>query len=375
MKFSLFFEMQIADPTPEREATLFHQCIEQAKLADELGYHCIWEVEHHGLYEYSHSSAPEVVLAFIAAHTKRIRIGHGCTLLPHRYNHPIRIAERIATLDILSHGRVNWGTAKSGTRVEKEAFEVDQVTIHEQWREAVAMIPRMWQDEVFSHKGRFFDIPPTCVVPKPVQKPHPPIFAACSKPEQAVEIGELGLGALNLAIYQDDMLADRVAQYRAAIADAKPLGLSINNHFACNPATLVLKDDRRACQYGFRGAMFFLKAMIHYYGPTRPVGRINIPREFLPDDQLERFMGLRNTPQSQLSSIIGDPACARETVQRFVNVGVDGAHPRHADWHHAARSDDGVNSHFRRGGDAQFFVVGRAANARPRRPNKDRRLS
>jgi alkanesulfonate monooxygenase SsuD/methylene tetrahydromethanopterin reductase-like flavin-dependent oxidoreductase (luciferase family) len=128
---------------------------------------------------------------------------------------------------------------------------------------------------------------------------------------------------LNLAIYQDEMLAERVRGYRAAIAEAKPLGLSVNNHFACNPATLVLKDDRRACRYGFSGAMFFLKAMVHYYSGTRPVGRINIPRDFLPDDQLDRFMSLRNTSQSQLSAIIGDPASARETVQRFVNVGVD----------------------------------------------------
>jgi len=107
MKFSLFYEMQIASPTGPGERQLFHDCLAQAQLADELGYHCIWEVEHHGLYEYSHSSAPEIFLSFVAATTKRIRVGHGCTLLPHRYNHPIRVAERIATLDILSNGRVN----------------------------------------------------------------------------------------------------------------------------------------------------------------------------------------------------------------------------------------------------------------------------
>src|SRR5262249_10130591 len=86
MKFSLFFEMQIADPTAAKEAQTFHDCVEQAVLADELGYHCVWEVEHHGLYEYSHSSAPEVFLSFVAAKTRRIRLGHGVTLLPFRYN-------------------------------------------------------------------------------------------------------------------------------------------------------------------------------------------------------------------------------------------------------------------------------------------------
>src|ERR1700747_2000094 len=98
MKFSIFLEMQISDPTRQKEAETFRNCGEQAFCADKLAYHCVWEVEHHGLYEYSHSSAPEVFLAFVAARTKRIRIGHGVTLLPFRYNHPLRIAERVATL-------------------------------------------------------------------------------------------------------------------------------------------------------------------------------------------------------------------------------------------------------------------------------------
>ena len=81
MKFSIFFEMQLSRPTRASEAQLFRDCVEQAVLADELGYHCVWEVEHHGLYEYSHSSAPEVFLSFVAARTRRIRLGHGVTLL------------------------------------------------------------------------------------------------------------------------------------------------------------------------------------------------------------------------------------------------------------------------------------------------------
>src|SRR5919109_650961 len=131
MKFSLFYEMQISEPTRETEPRLFRECVEQAVLADKLGYHCVWAVEHHGLLEYSHSSAPEIFLSFVAARTERIRVGHGVTLLPFRYNHPIRIAERIATLDILSEGRVNWGSGKSASLVEKEAFQNDVSTLHE----------------------------------------------------------------------------------------------------------------------------------------------------------------------------------------------------------------------------------------------------
>jgi alkanesulfonate monooxygenase SsuD/methylene tetrahydromethanopterin reductase-like flavin-dependent oxidoreductase (luciferase family) len=323
MKFSLFYEMQIADPTRESEAQLFHDCLAQARLADELGYHCLWEVEHHGLYEYSHSSAPEIFLSFVAAQTRRIRIGHGCTLLPHRYNHPIRIAERIATLDILSGGRVNWGSAKSASRVELEAFEVDRSTTQAQWLEAVGMIPKMWNTDVYSHAGEFFNIPPTCILPKPVQRPHPPMFAACSDPARAAAIGALGMGALNLATYHDELLGKHVRGYREASATATPIGCKVTNHFACTPATFVLDDDEKACQVGLRGATFFMQAMMHYYNAERPVGRVVASRDCLPDDQVETFRKRRNTPRSQLSSIIGDPVSARESVQRFVDVGVD----------------------------------------------------
>lgn len=324
MKFSVFYEMQISEPTRDREARLFHECAEQVVLADQLGYHCAWEVEHHGLFEYSHSSAPEVFLAYVAGRTFRIRLGHGVTLLPHRYNHPIRIAERVATLDILSGGRVNWGSGKSSSLTEQMAFESDLKTLNDQWLEAVEMIPRMWSADVFQHKGRFFDIPPTQVVPKPVQQPHPPMFAACSKPETAAHVGRLGLGALNFAFGSDDYLTQKVAEYRKAVAAARPIGRQKNDHFACTPATLVLKDDQKACAYGLRGARFFSESMARYYlGKTRPTGLLDVPRDFLPEEDLRDAMALRNGEGSQLSVIVGDPACARETISRFAEVGVD----------------------------------------------------
>lgn len=324
MKFSIFLEMQISEPTRSKEAQTFHNCIEQAVYADELGYHCVWEVEHHGLYEYSHSSAPETVLAFIAARTNRIRIGHGVTLLPHRYNHPIRIAERIATLDILSGGRVNWGSGKSSSLVEQQAFQNDLQTLHDQWAEAVDIIPRMWASDVFTHKGRFFDIPPTQVIPKPIQQPHPPMFAACTKPESAAGVGQMGLGALNFSFGTDDYLTEKVAEYRKAVTAAAPVGRQKTNHFACTPASLVLDDDRKSCAYGMRGARFFLESMTRYYlGGKRPVGKLDVPREFLSEPDLDDAMAARNAPGSQVASIVGDPVSARETVSRFRDIGVD----------------------------------------------------
>jgi alkanesulfonate monooxygenase SsuD/methylene tetrahydromethanopterin reductase-like flavin-dependent oxidoreductase (luciferase family) len=324
MKFSIFFEMQISDPTRASEAQTFHDCVEQAVLADQLGYHCVWEVEHHGLYEYSHSSAPEIFLAFVAARTQRIRLGHGVTLLPHRYNHPIRIAERVATLDVLSGGRVNWGSGKSSSLVEQIAFENDLKSLHDQWLEALEMIPRMWSADIFSHKGRFFEVPPTQIIPKPVQHPHPPMFAACTKPESAVAVGKLGLGALNFAIGDDDYLTQKVLEYKKAVAEAKPVGRQKTDHFACTPAALILKDDKKACRYGLRGARFFAEAMAAYYmSGTRPTGRLDVPRDFFSDSALADAMAARNAPGSGVGAIVGDPASARETIERFVDIGVD----------------------------------------------------
>jgi alkanesulfonate monooxygenase SsuD/methylene tetrahydromethanopterin reductase-like flavin-dependent oxidoreductase (luciferase family) len=324
MKFSIFLEMQISQPTRETERQLFHDCVEQVVLADQLGYHCAWTVEHHGLYEYAHSSAPEVFLAYVAARTKRIRLGHGVTLTPGRYNHPNRIAERVAALDILSEGRVNWGSGKSASRVEQGAFEVDRDELHAQWLEALEMIPRIWRSDIFEWNSRFYNIPPTQVVPKPVQRPHPPIYAACSSAENAAALGALGVGALNFAQGTDDFLVKKVQAYREAIADATPRFYQPNNHFACTPTALVLEDDHEACVHGFRGSRFFGQGLARYYfTDQRPLGPLDVPRDDLTPDLLKEAKASRSRSGGPLLAIVGDPASARESVARFQSAGVD----------------------------------------------------
>ena len=142
MRFSLLLELQIASPNAASERQLFHDTVEQTVLADQCGYYGAWAVEHHGLYEYSHSSAPEVLLSYIAARTTRLLLGHAVTLTPWRYNHPIRVAERIATLDILSNGRARWGSGKSASLNEQSTFQIDRTELDGQWREAIDMIPK-----------------------------------------------------------------------------------------------------------------------------------------------------------------------------------------------------------------------------------------
>src|SRR5499426_3278977 len=137
MRFGIFYEHQLPRPWPPGgELKLFQDALAQVELADRLGIDHAWEVEHHFLEEYSHSSAPEVFLAAASQRTTRIRLGHGIVLMPPGYNHPARVAERIATLDLVSAGRVDWGTGESASLAEMGGFGVSPEEKREMWREA-----------------------------------------------------------------------------------------------------------------------------------------------------------------------------------------------------------------------------------------------
>lgn len=230
MKFDLLYELQMPKPHDERsEWRCYHEALEQIELADRLGYDTVWEVEHHFLTEFAHSSAPEVFLAAVSQRTERIRIGHGVTLLPHKFNHPIRVAERVAALDILSNGRVEFGTGRS-SQFEQAGFEIDTAESRAMWQESLEMIPRMWTEDPFEYDGRFVSVPARSIIPKPLQKPHPPIWAAATSPATWELAGRNGIGILGLTIFVNlPQLAERVRAYRAALATARPVGKFVND--------------------------------------------------------------------------------------------------------------------------------------------------
>src|SRR4030088_3777188 len=127
MKFGIFYEHQIGRPWDnDTDRRLIHDALEQIELADRLGIQYAWEVEHHFLEEYSHSSAPEVFLAAASQRTTNIRLGHGIVQLPTNFNHPARVAERVATPDLISGGRVDFGTGESSSQSELGGFNVDR---------------------------------------------------------------------------------------------------------------------------------------------------------------------------------------------------------------------------------------------------------
>ncbi len=201
MKFDVFCEIQQAKPfPPDHERRLIFDTLEQAKAADKAGFEIWWQVEHHGAPEFSYSAAPELILTAIALKTEKLRVGHAGVLAPFRINGPLRVAERAATLDILSGGRFELGLAKSGGK-EWETFGVDPETARDELREALIMIPKMWTDETFSWNSKIFQMPEREVVPRPVQTPHPRLWQTASSPDSFRMAGELGVGVLGTTLF------------------------------------------------------------------------------------------------------------------------------------------------------------------------------
>ncbi len=166
MILDIFSELQKAKPWPpgvNHEKLVLDEAIEQAKLADELGYGCWWNVEHHGAVEFSYSSTPEFIPVVLGLHTKRLRFGHSGILAPYKINHPLRVAERAAFADLVTGGRMEVGLARSGG-TEWTAFGVDPDTSRAQLREALLMLPRMWTEHAFKWESELLSIPESEVV-------------------------------------------------------------------------------------------------------------------------------------------------------------------------------------------------------------------
>jgi alkanesulfonate monooxygenase SsuD/methylene tetrahydromethanopterin reductase-like flavin-dependent oxidoreductase (luciferase family) len=274
MKFSIIYEAQMVDTSRENEARNFHEMIEQSILAEQLGFDCIWAVEHTSLTQYAHMSAPETFLAYLAAKTTRIHVGHGVVCLPFNMNHPIKVAERIATLDILSRGRLEFGVGKGGTPQEAGAFGNKLEDLQPQIDESMYMIPKMWLDGDFEHKSDLITIPPRPIWPKPYQTPHPKMYLACTRAETLVTAGSRGMGALVLGMSGPDEIARKNEIYRKCFAERDPadqVGFRPNEHFAALCPAVILADGEKARRMGLRGQKFFADSLTYWYaGGPKP---------------------------------------------------------------------------------------------------------
>jgi alkanesulfonate monooxygenase SsuD/methylene tetrahydromethanopterin reductase-like flavin-dependent oxidoreductase (luciferase family) len=341
VRFGLFYEHQLprVDGRPD-EHRLLSDALEQVELADRLGIDYVWEVEHHFLEEYSHSSAPEVFLAAASQRTERIRLGHGIIQVPPSVNHPARVAERIATLDLISGGRVELGTGEGGSQIELGGFGVDRELKRGQWQESLDAITRMFVEEPFAgYQGRWISMPPRNVVPKPMQRPHPPLWMACSRRDSIVTAAENGIGALSFSFVEPEDAKEWVDSYYATVASERcvPAGFSVNPNVAVVLPMMCHGDEQTAIERGIDGAHFFGFSLAYYYGfgehrPgisniwdefTERRAEVGFAREIVTADDGPLGVRLLQQGLGSLRGAIGTPDQIADLVTRYEAAGVD----------------------------------------------------
>ena len=257
MKFSLAYEMQ--RPMLDDHAVI-EETIEQCILADEMGFDAVWFVEHHFLTTFSGSPCPEVIFGALSRLTKRIRLGFGVSVLP--YHHPVRVAERVAMVDQLSHGRVEFGTGRSAP-YEQMGMGIDPRDTRDMWDESLSMIPRIWSSDYFEHEGKFWNVPPRQVLPKPFQQPHPPIWVAALQPSTYEIAAQKGIGVMALGVNAPAILEPAIKKYKENVNNETPVGAVTNNQWLSSVFGLCGEDNKSTQELSAQSLKTF-------FGPGRP---------------------------------------------------------------------------------------------------------
>jgi alkanesulfonate monooxygenase SsuD/methylene tetrahydromethanopterin reductase-like flavin-dependent oxidoreductase (luciferase family) len=294
MKFGLLYEMQRPHTNFKIDHTaLIDETLEQCILADSVGFDYLWFVEHHFLTTFSGCSAPEVIVSALARLTHRVRLGFGVVVLPH--HHPVQVAERLAMVDHLSGGRVEFGVGRSSP-YEQIGLGVDPRDTRDIMLESMHVVPKIWGTEGnFTWKGKFFDIPPREILPKPKQNPHPPIWMACTQQSSYALAAEHGVGVLSFGSSAPANLKHHVDTYRVSIQDAKPAGAFVNNQWANFTLGHCGDNDNEAMELGAR-------SIKEFFGPNRPytADRVDVYQRLL-----DAWGGVPEHLQANFSRFLG----------------------------------------------------------------------
>ncbi len=325
MKFGLLYEIEV--PRPWQKDSLYNgfwEALEQVKVAEEAGFDSVWSVEHHFLDQFSVASAPEIWLAAVAQHTERIRIGHGVRLLPFKYNNPIRTAEMAAVLDIMSKGRLEFGTGRSASAVELEGFGIDPAETRGQWDEALHMIPKMWMEDEFSWDSEHFKMPPRNVLPKPIQEPHPPLWMSGTQPDSAILAGERGIGFMHFSMSDPVGMDAKVKSYRDAIKRAKPVGAVVNEQFAAFTALFCGRGDEDASARAGEAVCWYTNLVEAVYASLAGLGE-DASYDWYKKRWEEEGMKQRDLSElvDRHSAIVGSPERCIESIEWYESQGVD----------------------------------------------------
>ena len=326
MEFGLFVQAHVprheteADPVNAEHDRLMRE-LEVAVACDRAGWKYVWSVEHHFLEEYSHISASEVFLPYVAARTERIHVGSAIYNITPPVNHPARMAERVAMLDHLSEGRFEFGTGRGSSSTEFKGFGIpDGETTRAMYDESLREILRMWRENRYSYEGKFFSMPERNVLPKPYSKPHPPLWVACGSPSTFEKAARLGLGALCFSLGSPKDFAPLIKIYKDNIKHAEPVGEFVNDNVACVTQMVCLEDGKRARDVAMNMGSGYHTSLVFRYLDTfpRPAGVPEWPK-LIPDPTAQQLEDRIASGQR----IVGDPdECAR-AVQQYADIGCD----------------------------------------------------
>ena len=330
MQIGMFYQIQVPKPwSASSDSDKYWEMMDQIVLAEELGFSSVWMADHQFRTEWSHSSAPDVTLAAISQRTSRIRLGIAVAVPP--VQHPLHIAARTATLDILSRGRVDLGDGRSGYPYQMAAFGTDLENATGMVDEALEIIPRAWTEGEFSYQGKFYDIPPREVHPKPVQKPHPPMWLGCSQEETFRKAGELGLGCLAMSGGGPERLTQLIQAYRSGISNAKPVGKLVHDRVSISTLAICAETRQKAQERGAEILDWYRRQ-----GELRDVrvwqeqDPTNVPTDY--QWHYQRSTATDSPKRDEVSSLdqikqgrycIGDPDDCLRYLEQYVSTGVD----------------------------------------------------
>lgn len=319
MRFGVFYELQLPKPWAENaDHRLVSEAIEQVQLADRLGIDYAWAVEHHFLDEYSHCSASDVFLSALAAKTERIRVGFGIRQVIPNYNHPSRTAESVAMLDLVSNGRVDFGIGEGATRLELHGYGIPAKRKRALSLEAAEQIANMMvMDPYPGFDGEGFSMPCRNVLPKPLQKPHPPMWLACTNRKTIEVAARNGLGALAFTFVDPDEARTWADTYYSIIKsdECVPLGHSVNANIAVVAGFSLHEDADEARRRGVDGFAFFRYAINALVANDTKPGRSTL---------WEEYEALRDRDLPTIAAPgIGTPEQFSAHIRDFRDVGVD----------------------------------------------------
>jgi alkanesulfonate monooxygenase SsuD/methylene tetrahydromethanopterin reductase-like flavin-dependent oxidoreductase (luciferase family) len=328
MEFGLFNSLYVphdlaaSDPAAEHNRLMDEIAVVQA--ADRCGFKYTWATEHHFLTEYSHLSANEVFLGYLAHATERIHIGSGIFNITPPVNHPARVAERVAMLDHLSEGRFEFGMGRGSSTTEQRGFGIDDSDLtRDMFDEVVGEFRRMWRDDEYpGHDGRFFTMPARNVLPKTYTKPHPPLWVAAGSPSTFEKAGRMGIGVLCFTMFGPEPLKPLIETYKRALENAEPVGEYVNDNVMVTTQMLCLEDGRRVrdlagsgkLSQGYQNSLVFRYLDTFPKPPEVPAWPELIPEPTPDDIELRIEAGI---------AMYGSPDEVARTATAYEAAGVD----------------------------------------------------